>query len=149
MDFGFNEEQEMLRQSARSLLEKECPSTLVRRLMEDERGYEPALWKKMAELGCLGLVDPEDFRGAGLSYVDLVLVLEDMGRVVLPSPFIWTTMVAEALKRAGSDAQKKSLLPKIAAGNLIATPAYLEASAVWGAAGITLAARQSGSNFTL
>lgn len=149
MDFGFNEEQEMLRQSARSLLEKECPSTLVRRLMEDERGHEPALWKTMAELGWLGLVIPEEFDGAGLSYVDLVLVLEEMGRVVLPSPFIWTAMVAEALKRAGSESQKKSLLPKIAAGNLIATPAYLEASAVWGAAGITLSARQSGSNFTL
>lgn len=149
MDFGFNEEQEMLRQSARSLLEKECPSALVRRLMEDERGYEPALWKKMAGLGWLGLVIPEEFDGAGLSYVDLVLVLEEMGRVVLPSPFIWTAMVAEALKRAGSESQKKSLLPKIAAGNLIATPANLEASAVWGAAGITLAARQSGSNFTL
>jgi len=149
MDFGFSEEQEMLRQSARSLLEKECPSTTVRRLMEDERGYEPELWKKMAELGWTGLVIPEEFGGAGLSYVDLVLVLEEMGRVVLPSPFIWTAMVAEALKRGGSDAQKKALLPKIAAGNLIAVPAYLEATAVWGAEGITLAARPSGSGFTL
>jgi alkylation response protein AidB-like acyl-CoA dehydrogenase len=149
LDFGFNEEQEMLRLSARGLLEKECPSSLVRKLMDDERGYDPGLWKKMAELGWTGLVIPEEYGGAGLTYVDLVLVLEEMGRVVLPSPFIWTAMVAEAIKRAGTDAQKKMLLPKIATGEIVATTAYLEPSAVWGADGITLAARQSGADFTL
>jgi alkylation response protein AidB-like acyl-CoA dehydrogenase len=149
LDFGFNEEQEMLRQSARNLLEKECPSTLVRKLMEDERGYDPGLWKKMADLGWLGLVIPEEFGGAGLSYVDLVLVLEEMGRVVLPSPFLWTVMVAEAIRRGGADAQKKSLLPKIAAGDLIATPAWLESSSAWGPDGIRMAARPNGSGFRL
>src|SRR5690348_11357963 len=118
----------MLRQSARALLEKECPSTLVRKLMADERGHDPALWKKIAELGWLGLVIPEAYGGAGLNYVDLVLVMEEMGRVVLPSPFIWTVMVAEVLKNAGSTRQKETLLPKIAAGDLIATPAWLETS---------------------
>ena len=149
MDFGFSDEQEMLRRSARSLLEKECPSSLVRRLMEEDRGYDPDLWKKMAGLGWTGLVIPEAYGGAGLSYVDLVLVLEEMGRVVLPSPFIWTTMVAEAIKRAGSEAQKQALLPKIAAGDLIATPALLEPSALWGADGIALQAREKGGEFTL
>ncbi|MGO9508713.1 MAG: acyl-CoA dehydrogenase family protein, partial [Mycobacterium sp.] len=90
MDFGFSEEQEMLRQSARNLLEKECPSTVVLALMEGEPGYDRTLWKKMAEIGWTGLVIPEEYGGAALSYVDLVLVLEEMGRVVLPSPFIWT-----------------------------------------------------------
>jgi alkylation response protein AidB-like acyl-CoA dehydrogenase len=149
MDFGFNEEQEMLRQSARNLLEKECPSTLVRKLMDDERGYERGLWKQIADLGWTGLVIPEEYGGAGLSYVDLVLVVEEMGRVVLPSPFIWTVMVAEALKRGGSQAQKQTLLPKIAAGDLIATPAWLESAASWNPDGITLAAPQNGSEFTL
>ncbi|HVN91175.1 MAG TPA: acyl-CoA dehydrogenase family protein [Candidatus Binataceae bacterium] len=149
MDFGFSEEQEMLRQSARALLEKECPSTLVRRLMEDEKGCDPALWKKMAELGWTGLVIPEEYGGSGLNYVDLVLVMEEMGRVVLPSPFIWTTMVAEALIRAGSDAQKKALLPKIASGDLIATIAWLEPSASWDPSSIALAARADGSNCIL
>ncbi len=118
MDFGFNDEQEMLRQSARGVLEKECPTTLVRHLMEDDRGFDPALWKKMAELGWMGLVLPEEYGGSALNYVDLVLVLEEMGRVVLPSPFIWTMLFAEALKRVGSDAQKSALLPKIATGDL-------------------------------
>src|ERR1700737_3063054 len=108
MDFGFSEEQEMLRTSARGFLEKECPSTLVRRLMDDERGHEPELWKKMAGLGWTGLVIPEAYGGAGLSYVDMVLVLEEMGRVVLPSPFLWTVMVAEAIKRAGGTRQKRA-----------------------------------------
>jgi alkylation response protein AidB-like acyl-CoA dehydrogenase len=117
--------------------------------MEDERGYDPAVWKKMADLGWMGLVIPEEYGGAGLNYVDLVLVMEEMGRVVLPSPFIWTAMVAEALRRAGSDAQKKTLLPKIAAGNLIATIAWLEPSASWDAASIAVAARPVGADFIL
>ena len=140
VDFGFSEEQEMLRQSARALLEKECPSTVVRKLMEDESGFDPALWKKMAELGWLGLVIPEQYSGGGLSYVDLVLIMEEMGRVVLPSPFIWTVMVAEAIKRVGNNNHKSSLLPKIAAGELIATVAYLEPAAAWSPDGIAMTA---------
>jgi alkylation response protein AidB-like acyl-CoA dehydrogenase len=149
VDFGFSEEQEMLRQSARALLEKECPSTVVRRLMEDECGFDSALWKKMAELGWLGLVIPEEYGGGGLSYVDMVLIMEEMGRVVLPSPFIWTVMVAEAIKRAGSSNLKSSFLPKIASGELIATIAYLEPSAVWSAEGITMTARSEGGGYVL
>jgi alkylation response protein AidB-like acyl-CoA dehydrogenase len=149
VDFGFSEEQEMLRQSARALLEKECPSSVVRKLMEDERGFDPALWKKMAELGWLGLVIPEQYGGGGLSYVDLVLIMEEMGRVVLPSPFIWTVMVAEAIKRAGSDHHKSQLLPKIAAGELIATIADLEPAAVWSPAGIAMTARNAGTGYVL
>ncbi len=116
MDFGFSKEQEMLRDSARSLLEKECPSTVVRKLMEDETGYSPEFWKKMAELGWLGLIIPEAYGGAGLNYIDLVVVLEEMGKVVLPSPFVWTVLFGEAINRAGNEALKQKLLPKIAAG---------------------------------
>ena len=149
MDFGFSEEQEMLRQSARGLLEKECPSTEVRRMMEDERGFDPALWRKVAELGWLGLVIPEQYGGGGLTYVDLVLIMEEMGRVVLPSPFIWTVMFAEAIARGGSDTHKSSLLPKIASGELIATVAYLEPSALWSADGIAMTARSEGASYVL
>jgi alkylation response protein AidB-like acyl-CoA dehydrogenase len=94
-------------------------------------------------------VVPEQYGGGGLSYVDLVLIMEEMGRVVLPSPFIWTVMFAEAVKRAGSDQQKASLLPKIASGELIATIAYLEPSALWSAEGIRMAARRDGSGYVL
>jgi alkylation response protein AidB-like acyl-CoA dehydrogenase len=149
LDFGFSEEQEMLRRSARSLLEKECPSTVVRRLMEDERGYDPALWKKMAELGWTGLVIPEEYGGSALSYVDLVLVMEEMGRVILPSPFIGTAMIAEAIKFAGSETQKKTLLPKIAAGDLIGAVAWLEPSGSWDADTVRLTARRDGPDYVL
>jgi alkylation response protein AidB-like acyl-CoA dehydrogenase len=149
LDFGFNEEQQMLRDSARSLLEKECPSSVVRRLIDDDRGYDVDLWRKMAGLGWTGLVIPEAYGGANLSGVDLVLVLEEMGRALLPSPFIWTTMVAEALKAAGSQAHQEALLPKIAAGDLIATIAWMEPSGRWGADGIAMTARKRGNGFTL
>jgi len=149
VDFGFSEEQEMLRRSARALLEKECPSAVVRKVMADERGFDPALWKKMAELGWLGLVIPEEYGGGGLSYVDLVLIMEEMGRVVLPSPFIWTVMFAEAIKRSGNDHQKSSLLTRIVSGEVIATIAYLEPSAVWSADGIAMTARKEGTRYVL
>jgi alkylation response protein AidB-like acyl-CoA dehydrogenase len=149
LDFGFSEEQEMLRQSARSLLERECPSAHVRQMMDDERGYSPELWRKMAGLGWVGLVLPEEHGGAGLNYVDLVVVAEEMGRVLLPSPFIWTLMFAEAVSRAGSDEQKRRFLPAIGRGELIATPAHLEANGSWDENGVTMAARKSGAGFVL
>jgi alkylation response protein AidB-like acyl-CoA dehydrogenase len=94
-------------------------------------------------------VIPEPYGGGGLSYVDLVLIMEEMGRVVLPSPFIWTVMFAEAIKRAGTDNQKSSYLPKISSGELIATVAYLEPSAVWSADGIAMGARKDGAGYVL
>src|SRR5499427_36827 len=113
MDFGFSEEQEMLRKSARDFLAKEAPMTYVRQMMEDERGFRDDLWRKMAELGWTGLVLPEDFGGAGLDFVDMVVVLEEMGRTVLPGPFLSTLVGAVALLEGGSAAQKQELLPKL------------------------------------
>src|SRR5262245_22117106 len=136
MDFGFNEEQEMLRQSARQFLEAECPSTYVRQMMEDERGYSEDQWKKMAELGWTGLIIPEEYGGAGLNMVDLVVVLEEMGRVVMPGPFFATVILGGlAIELGGTDAQKKRYLPDMAAGKLKATLAQVEESGRWDAEG--------------
>lgn len=139
----------MLRQSARALLERECTSAHVRQMMEDERGYSVELWRKMAELGWLGLVLPEAYGGAGLGYIDLVVVAEEMGRVLLPSPFIWTLVFAEAVRRAGSEEQKQRLLPAIARGEMVATVAHLEASGSLEESGITMGARRAGKGFVL
>jgi alkylation response protein AidB-like acyl-CoA dehydrogenase len=149
LDFGFNQEQEMLRQSVRSLLERECTSAHVRLMMEDERGYSAELWRKIAELGWLGLVLPESYGGSALGYVELVVIAEEMGRVLLPSPFIWTLAFAEAIRRAGSEEQKQRFLPAIARGELVATVAHLEANGSLEEGGITMGARRSGKGFVL
>jgi alkylation response protein AidB-like acyl-CoA dehydrogenase len=150
MDFGFSEEQEMLRTSARDFLSKESPMTYVRRMMEDDRGFEDGLWGKMAELGWMGLILPEGHGGAGLDFVDLVVVLEEMGRVVLPGPFFSTVVLGGvALGEGGSPAQKDELLPKLARGGLRMTLAQLEPSARWDADGIQTEARPAGGGWRL
>src|SRR5919109_1328884 len=86
MDFGFSPEQDMLRQTARAFLEDNCPTSLVRQLMEDERGYKPELWKDMAELGWLGLAFPEEYGGQGVGFLGPTGIFEEMGAVFLPAP---------------------------------------------------------------
>jgi alkylation response protein AidB-like acyl-CoA dehydrogenase len=150
MDFGFSEEQEMLRTSARDFLAKESPMTYVRRMMEDETGHTEQLWRKMAELGWMGLILPEDFGGSGLDFVDMVVVLEEMGRVVLPGPFFSTVILAGvAIAEGGSQKQKEAYLPRIADGSLKATLASLEPSGRWDAEGIQLQAKPAGGGYTL
>jgi len=150
MDFGFSEEQEMLRKSARDFLAAESPMTYVRRMMEDDRGFTDAQWKQMAELGWMGLILPEQYGGAGGDFVDMVVVLEEMGRAVLPGPFFATVVLGGvALLEGGSDGQKASFLPKIAAGDLRVTLAQLEPNARWDAEGIELQARKDGGGYRL
>ena len=150
MDFGFSEEQEMLRQSVREFLGAECPMTYVRQMMEDERGYAGDQWKKMAELGWTGLIIPEQYGGAGLNMVDMVVVLEEMGRVVMPGPFFASALLGGlAIDLGGTEAQKQRYLPELAAGKLKATLAQVEESGRWDAEGIALPAKASGGGFSL
>jgi len=138
MDFGFSDEQDMLRQTARAFLEEHCPTTFVRQMMEDEKGYSPNLWREMAELGWLGLAFPEAYGGQGLGFVDLTVILEEMGATLLPSPFLSTVLLAgQTILVGGSEAHKKTYLPKIADGSLIATLAMTEPSGRSDAEGIT------------
>jgi len=150
MNFGFSEDQELLRNAARDFLTRECPMPHVRRMMEDARGVDDPQWAKMAELGWLGLAVPEAHGGTGLGFVDLVVLLEEMGRVVLPGPFFSTAVVAApTLADAASSALQAEWLPKIAAGRARGTLALLERSARWDAAGIALEARPEGGGFRL
>jgi alkylation response protein AidB-like acyl-CoA dehydrogenase len=144
MDFGFSREQELLRQTARSFLEKECPSAFVRRMMDDPAGTTDEFSRKLAELGWLGLVYPEAHGGAGLGLVDLTVVLEEMGRAVMPGPFFSTVLLGGlAIREAGSPEQQAAWLPRLTAGEVRATLALLEESARWDAAGVGLAAKPS------
>jgi len=126
MDFSFTEEQEMLRKIARDFLTTECPKDLVRQMVKDEKGYTPELWKKMAELGWMGLIIPEEYGGIGGSFLDVVVLLEEMGRACLPGPFFSSLIGTLAILEAGNEPQKKELLPKIAQGELLSTLAISE-----------------------
>ncbi len=150
MNFGFNEEQELLRSTARKFLENECPSEVVRTLMDTPEGMTPALWGKLAEQGWLGLITPEAYDGMGLGLVDLVVLMEEMGRAVVPGPYFSTVLLGGlGILEAGTEAQKKEWLPKIAAGEKRVTLAWMEPSAQMGPEGVTLAAAEKGGTFTL
>ena len=148
MDYSLTEEQEMLRKMARDFLSTECPKSLVREMAEDETGHPIELWEKMSEIGWLGLVIPEQYGGGGGSFFDMVVLLEEMGRACLPGPFFSTVVLGGlTLLEAGSDEQKKELLPKLAQGKLLLTLALTEASAKYTADGIQTKATQKGDDF--
>jgi alkylation response protein AidB-like acyl-CoA dehydrogenase len=150
MNFGFNDEQELLRSTARQFFENECGSDTVRRLMETPEGISPDLWTKLAEQGWLGLVYPEAYDGMGLGLVDLVVLMEEMGRAVVPGPYFSAVLLGGlAIAEAGSEAQKKEWLPKIAAGDRRVALAWMEPSAQLGPAGVTLTAVEKGGKYTL
>jgi alkylation response protein AidB-like acyl-CoA dehydrogenase len=151
MNFAFSEEQDELRKAVRRFLEDKSPETEVRRLMDTEDGYDTAVWKQMAEqLGLQGLAIPEEFGGSGYTYVELIVVLEEMGRALLCAPYFSSVaLAANLLLVAGDDAAKKDYLPGIAAGTTIATVALAEASGRWDEAGVQLTATGSGDSWTL
>src|SRR6266536_2032819 len=122
MNFAFSEEQEQLRDAVRKFMEAKSPSSEVRRLMETTEGYDPAVWTQMAqELGLQSLHIPEAHGGQGYSFVELGIVLEEMGRVLLCAPYFSTVVLAaDAIMNAGTDAQQGELLPGIASGETIA-----------------------------
>ena len=149
MDFAFSEEQDMLRRSARDFLAKECGSKVVRRLMEANDPYDPALWKKVAGLGWTALGIPEEYGGVG-TFLDLIVVLEEAGRALLPGPLFATMGLAvPALIEAGTEAQKKEVLGAIAEGSARATLAFTEPSGRWDAASVTLSAKPVGGGWQL
>jgi alkylation response protein AidB-like acyl-CoA dehydrogenase len=149
MDFAFSEEQEMLRRSARDFLAKECGPKVVRKMMEGADAHDPDLWKKMAGLGWTALGIPEQYGGVG-SFLDLIVVLEEGGRALLPGPFFATMGLAvPALIEAGTEAQKKEVLGAIAEGKARATLAFTEPSGRWDAAGVTLIAKPAAGGWRL
>src|SRR5262245_15553115 len=127
MDLTFTPEQEMLRDTARGVCEQHSPMAVVRAMEDDPVGYPPELWKAFAELGLLGLTLPEQYGGAGQTAIEGAILYEELGRALAPSPhFVSSIVSAAVLARAGSDAQKDEWLPRIAAGDAIVTPAWLE-----------------------
>ena len=149
MDLRLTETQEILKKMARDFLSTECPKTMVRELQDSEKGYSPNLWKKMAELGWMGLVVPEEYDGMGYTFQDLTVLLQETGRNILPGPLVCTITSTFPILDAGTDDQKKEFLPKIAGGQLILTTALIEAEGTLGASGISIKATPKGDDFII
>jgi alkylation response protein AidB-like acyl-CoA dehydrogenase len=150
-NFTFGEEQEELRRTVRRFLEDKSPESEVRRVMETEDGYDRMVWTQMAEqLGLQGLIIPEEFGGSGYTYIELIVVLEEMGRALLCAPYFSSiVLAANLLLASGDDEAKKDYLPGIANGSTVATLALAEVSGRWDAEGVTVAATGTGSEWKL
>ena len=150
MDFDFNDEQKMLQKGARDFFDKECPKSLVKKMAEDEKGNPPELWQKMAQLGWLGLIYPEQYGGSGGNIIDLVALEEEMGRACLPGAFFSTVLLGGLfVLNAGSEEQKKDLLPKIANGKVVLTLALNELNPNYEAAAIEAEAKSEKDDYII
>ncbi|MBN1366773.1 MAG: acyl-CoA/acyl-ACP dehydrogenase [Dehalococcoidales bacterium] len=150
MDFTLSEMQEMLRTSAKDFLKTNCPKGLVRQMAKDEKGYTNELWQQMSEMGWMGLIVPEKYGGADGSFLDLVVLLEEMGRACLPGPFFSTVLLGGlSIMEAGNEEQQKEYLSKMAEGKLLLTLALLETSASYKADGIKVKALPEGNDYII
>jgi alkylation response protein AidB-like acyl-CoA dehydrogenase len=150
MDLGLTEQQEMLKHTARVFLARECPKAVVREMMDDEKGYPPEVWRKMADLGWMGLVFPSKYSGLEGDFFDLIVLLEEMGRACLPGPFFSTAVLGGlAILTAGTEKQKQTILPKIADGKMIITLALMEPNARYDAAGVRTRATTDNGDYVI
>jgi alkylation response protein AidB-like acyl-CoA dehydrogenase len=149
MDFGLNEQQEMMQTMARDFLTTEFTDKILKTMVKDEKGFIPELWKKLAEANLTALAIPEQYGGVG-DFLDLVVVLEEMGRACFIGPYFASVVLgAGTILEAGSDAQKKEFLPKIAEGKIIVTLALPEQSGKYTADVIKMKAVKKGNDFIL
>jgi alkylation response protein AidB-like acyl-CoA dehydrogenase len=150
MDFDLSEEQNILKKTAHDFLAKECPKDLVRKLEESDEGYSPELWQKMARLGWMGLAIPEKYGGGGGSFLDLIILFEEMGYNICPGPFFSTVVLGSLpILTAGSEEQKKEFLPKIASGEIILTLALTEPSASYDASSLRVSAHSDNDEYVI
>jgi alkylation response protein AidB-like acyl-CoA dehydrogenase len=150
MDYDFTSEQNILRESAHKMLAKKCTSQHVREMAEDERGFSTELWEQMADLGWMSLLIPEKYEGSGVNFFELSILLSEMGYHCLPGPF-FSTVVSGGLAvfEAGSDNQKKKILPDISNGKRKVSLAWMEAEGTYSPEGVKLDARKKKGHFIL
>jgi alkylation response protein AidB-like acyl-CoA dehydrogenase len=149
MDFGLNEQQEMMQTMARDFLTTEFTDKVLKAMAKDEKGYTLELWKKLAEANLTGLAIPEQYGGVG-DFLDLIIVLEEMGRACFIAPYFASVVLgAGTIVEAGNDAQKKEFLPKIAEGKIIVTLALPEQSGKYTADAIKMKAVKKGNDYIL
>ncbi|MGH0036808.1 MAG: acyl-CoA dehydrogenase family protein [Myxococcota bacterium] len=150
MDLDFSDEQDMLREMVRGVCAEHSPVEVVRKMEDDPTGFPAELWKQLAEVDVLGLSIPEAYGGSGMGMIEAAIVQEEFGRALAPTPhFVSCCLSAGALLAAGSDEQKQAWLPKIASGEAILTPAWLEPGNSDTSRGVQLRARRDGDDYLL
>ncbi|MFC1920853.1 acyl-CoA dehydrogenase family protein [Chloroflexota bacterium] len=150
MNLDFSEEQIMLRSMARDFLADKFPKKLVKELEDSEAGYSQDIWKEMVGLGWMGLALPEKYGGEGMTYLDLTVLLEEMGRACIPGPYFSTVVLgALPILNLGNEEQKQKYLPEIATGRSIITLALYEENGRYDAAGITVKAVKDGNGYAI
>lgn len=152
MNFDFNEEQYLFQESFKTFLEEQYPLDTFIRSTQDAgsgKGKECRLWQSLAELGLFSMLVPEDFGGLGLSFIDLVLILEELGAALVPAPITETLAVQDLVTRYGTAAQQHNLLPALAAGEMAATVAIQEASVNYDIASIKTTVERRGDQFVI
>ncbi len=150
LDLNFSAEQEMLRDTVRGVCASTCPLDVVRTLEDDPTGYSIDLWKQLAHLDLIGLQLPEEYGGSGMTALEGVVLYEELGRSLAPSPhFVSSVLCGGALARAGGGDLKSRWIPRMVTGEAILTPAWLEPENGFGPRGVQLRARPDGDGFTL
>jgi alkylation response protein AidB-like acyl-CoA dehydrogenase len=150
MNFGLNDTQQTIKNTAREFLAKECPIAEVRRLMETDSAFDVRLWARIAEQGWTGMLVPEQYDGFGLSLVELAAVMEEMGRALLPGPFVSTVLLAgSVLEQAGTEAQKQRYLRAICRGEARSTLALVEKRGSWDPDDVLMKAAKQGDGYRL
>ena len=150
MDLGLSEIQQMLKNSAQEFLSQECPLTLVRELEEEPKGYTEELWRQMVGLGWTGLAFPEEYGGTGGSFLDLAVLLEEMGKALVPGPFFSTVVLGGlTVMDAGNEEQKRQILTDICDGQIRLTLALTEPSATYEPWGVETTATKQGNDYVL
>ncbi len=131
MDFDLSDEQRLLQETVAQFIDNECPMSRLRELFDDEVGFDPVLWKGLAELGLAGIHLPGEYGGSELEILDLAVVAETLGSAAAPVPFLGHALATEAIASAGSDEQKSRMLPSLASGEHLASVAFAEGDGVW------------------
>jgi alkylation response protein AidB-like acyl-CoA dehydrogenase len=150
MDLEFTPEQDLLRETVRGLCQRHAGLDVVRSMEDDPVGYPEAFWHQLGEAGLIGLTLPEEHGGSGTTMLDAAIVYEELGRALAPSPhFVSSVLSGGAIAVAGTDAQRREWLPRIASGEAILTPAWLEPDRGFGPEGVALAATRDGDGWRL
>ena len=141
MNFGLSDTQQAIKDSAREFFSKEARIADVRRLIDTDTAFDAALWRKMADQGWTGIIFPEEYGGFGMGMVEMAAALEEMGRALLPGPYLSTISAGALIEYAGNDAQKREYLGAICRGDARAAVALLEDSGSWSPSGVSMQAR--------